>query len=603
MAFDLPTAFADAVEHHKAGRTAQAEQGYRRIVSAHPEAADAWHLLGILAYQGGKAADAVELISRAVELRPEEEDYRSNLGNALSSLGRSDEAIAAYQEAIRLAPGLLDARLNLGNALMRAGQLEEAAEQYGAVLEQHADHPQALNNLGTLLRAQERQDEAIACFEQALAAVPDYRDALLNLGRALLGGNRAAEAIERLEQHLQARPDDADVHALLGASLWASGHLTEACPAFERAIALKPDAELYNDLGAVRRELGQQEPARAAFANALEFDPECAAAHANLGTLHLENDPRAAVPHFERALEIDPEHAIARYSLGAAHQEFGDLDGARKSFEQVLALVPDFHPAYYNLLCIYRLRELTDEARALAARWVENAPDDATAQHFAAAYGVVDAPERCSDEYVRQEFDTFSRTYEKRLATIQYRGPGLLQEALEESLPPPDGSLAVLDAGCGTGLCAPVLAPYAMRLVGVDLSEGMLEKADGRGYDELVAAELTAYLGDHAAEFALIVSGDTLLYFGALEPVAAAASRALTDGGHLAFTVERLADGDAGPGYELTESGRYRHSPSYVRRALEDAGFTVPLLREATVRMESSQAVTGLVVLARKSSG
>ena len=37
-------------------------------------------------------------------------------------------------------------------------------------------------------------------------------------------------------------------------------------------------------------------------------------------------------------------------------------------------------------------------------------------------------------------------------------------------------SLDVLDAGCGTGLCGPLVAPYARRLVGVDLSEAMLAR-------------------------------------------------------------------------------------------------------------------------------
>ena len=56
-------------------------------------------------------------------------------------------------------------------------------------------------------------------------------------------------------------------------------------------------------------------------------------------------------------------------------------------------------------------------------------------------------------------------------------------------------SLDVLDAGCGTGLCGPLIAPYARRLVGVDLSERMLDQARARNvYDELVRRELTAYL-------------------------------------------------------------------------------------------------------------
>ena len=38
----------------------------------------------------------------------------------------------------------------------------------------------------------------------------------------------------------------------------------------------------------------------------------------------------------------------------------------------------------------------------------------------------------------------------------------------------------MLDAGCGTGLCGPLIAPHARRLVGVDLSGQMLAHARER---------------------------------------------------------------------------------------------------------------------------
>ncbi|MCX4239251.1 class I SAM-dependent DNA methyltransferase [Paraliomyxa miuraensis] len=62
--------------------------------------------------------------------------------------------------------------------------------------------------------------------------------------------------------------------------------------------------------------------------------------------------------------------------------------------------------------------------------------------------------------------------------------------------------LDVLDAGCGTGLCAPLLRPLARTLVGVDLSGKMLDQARRRGgYDELIEAELTEMLDAHAARY------------------------------------------------------------------------------------------------------
>ena len=38
----------------------------------------------------------------------------------------------------------------------------------------------------------------------------------------------------------------------------------------------------------------------------------------------------------------------------------------------------------------------------------------------------------------------------------------------------------MLDAGCGTVLCGPLVAPFARRLVGVDLSARMLDQAKAR---------------------------------------------------------------------------------------------------------------------------
>jgi predicted TPR repeat methyltransferase len=163
--------------------------------------------------------------------------------------------------------------------------------------------------------------------------------------------------------------------------------------------------------------------------------------------------------------------------------------------------------------------------------------------------------------------------------------------------------LAALDAGCGTGLCAPLLAPFVARLTGVDLSPQMLAKARQRGgYDELVQGEMTQYLSAHEAEFDLIVSADTLCYFGALSTVLACARSALREGGVLIFTVEHAEDpGDVG--YRLNPHGRYSHGEDYVRRGLDAARLEVLATSRAVLRMESGYPVIGLLVSARKPAG
>ncbi len=209
-------------------------------------------------------------------------------------------------------------------------------------------------------------------------------------------------------------------------------------------------------------------------------------------------------------------------------------------------------------------------------------------------------PARAADEYVRTSFDHFALNFEKKLERLEYRAPELVAAAGARALGAPKGELAVLDAGCGTGWCGPLLRPYSRRLTGVDLSPAMIERARGRGiYDELIVAELTAHLEAVADAYDFIASADTLVYFGDLRPVAAAAAGALRSGGLLIFTVEKAAANDAEDrGYFLQPHGRYCHTEDYVRTVLTEAGLTVREMTTGVLRKEMGEPVEGIVASA-----
>jgi predicted TPR repeat methyltransferase len=94
------------------------------------------------------------------------------------------------------------------------------------------------------------------------------------------------------------------------------------------------------------------------------------------------------------------------------------------------------------------------------------------------------------------------------------------------------------------------------------------------------------------------VSADTLVYFGALDAVVAAADRALRPGGRLVFTVEESVGGP-GAGYELGTSGRYRHTHEHVRAVFSETNLDVEIA-PAELRLEAGEPVAGLVVLGSK---
>ena len=209
-------------------------------------------------------------------------------------------------------------------------------------------------------------------------------------------------------------------------------------------------------------------------------------------------------------------------------------------------------------------------------------------------------PVRASDEYVEAIFDEFASSFDAKLSKLSYRAPAIVGAMLDDAGIPASRQLDVVDAGCGTGLCGTYLAPYARRLIGVDLSGGMLARAREKNlYDELERAELTEYLRRHPAAFDVIVSADTLVYFGALDEAAATASAALRPGGVLIFTVEEWAEGGDAE-FTIGTHGRYSHARNYVDRVLTGAGLRPEIVR-AELRMESGLPVAGLAVRATKS--
>ena len=122
-----------------------------------------------------------------------------------------------------------------------------------------------------------------------------------------------------------------------------------------------------------------------------------------------------------------------------------------------------------------------DKAVQLFEEWLKEEPDHPVVAHLLAACTGRGVPARASDECVEIIFDDFADElrFEAGAPALSRPGTGR-SDADGLGCRRPSRSLDVLDAGCGTGLCGPLVAPYARRLTGVDLSAGMLESGGGR---------------------------------------------------------------------------------------------------------------------------
>ncbi|MFH0730436.1 MAG: tetratricopeptide repeat protein [Pseudomonadota bacterium] len=427
-------------------------------------------------------------------------------------------------------------------------------------------------------------------------------DEALHLALKLHKGNCLPEAEHLYKLILKSAPENLNALHFLGLLCHQQNRHEEAVALIERIIVLSPDnADAHNNLGNVLEGLGRGAESEACYRKAISLNPGHGPAHNNLGVVLMAlNRSVEAVEAYRSAAELAPNSAEFRYNMGNALRKSGDLDGAISAYREAVSLAPDYAVAWQGLARSYLLANRREEAADMFEKWLEKDPGNPVILFLKASFLEKDAPERAPNLYIEQVFDDLANSFDSHLiAHLEYRAPALLTEALAAAIPEPAATLDILDAGCGTGLCAPLLRPYARCLSGVDLSPGMLARARGRKiYDELILAELTDFLNQKSKAFDIIASADTLCYFGVLESVFKAAAGALKSDGILAFTLEDA--GDDSEGFRLNSHGRYAHSRSYVKTALEAAGLGIHSISFAILRKENEEPVPGQIVVSRK---
>jgi predicted TPR repeat methyltransferase len=431
-------------------------------------------------------------------------------------------------------------------------------------------------------------------LDRALSfAVEQHKEAFLARSAAKLEHARVL-----YERVLDGAPEQPDALHYLGVLMHQVGKSERSIELIRKAIAARPGrSEMYNNLGNVLKEQGRPLEAAEAYRIAIDLGAAGADAESNLGTtLKAAGHIHEAIASFERAIALDPDHAQAHHNLGNALVRVRKLTEATSHFQKAIAQAPRLSAARHSLAQTLRHEGRTDESLDVLREWARFEPSNPTAAHLLAACSQTDVPGRASDGFVRESFDALAETFDDHLRDLEYRAPDLVAAAVRRDLGAPDAQLGVLDAGCGTGLCAAFLRPYARKLVGVDLSGGMLAKARTLGvYDELVDGELTAFLSQHGNTYDVVVSADTFCYFGDLGQIAAAVATALRPGGRLVFTVEHDASGPNG--FRLHPHGRYSHTEEYVRAVLAAAGVSVRSVEHAVLRKERGEPVGGLVVV------
>ena len=384
-------------------------------------------------------------------------------------------------------------------------------------------------------------EPAEQCFRSSLAHMPGRVSTLVNLAATLLALDKQQEVLSVTADILTQEADNQDALLHRATALGVLGRMDEALAHFDQLLALNDG-------------VGEFWSRQAQTLQALERHNE-------------------AFASYQRAVALDSTLTTAWVNLGSLLRESGRRQESAHAFRQAIANGADTE------LVRYYLASVTDDNK------VQTAPSSAP-QH-----------------YVQALFDGYADNFDSHLVNVLgYKTHVLLNQHLQ-TVAPARRFESTLDLGCGTGLCGGLIHPHTTHLVGVDLSQQMLDKAAQLGvYDELAQGDIVEHLrkkiAAHTPPHDLVMATDVFVYIGDLKPTFEATHAAMQAGGIFCFSAE--ATHDEAQDFELLPSLRYAHSERYLRSLASAHGFEVMLLRREPIREDQRKSIMGFLVYLRR---
>jgi predicted O-linked N-acetylglucosamine transferase (SPINDLY family) len=243
---------------------------------------------------------------------------RLTLGDCARKSNNLHRAGEWYRSVLEIDPNNFAAHCNYGSVMLVEKKFNVAEEHFREAIRINSEKKQLLNSLGTAIFEQKRYDEAAECFREAMAGgVSDIPSGIALLRALLMGGkiDQAKGLIDTLSIQFSGSP------------------------------------QLYNATGNAYREFGDEVTARDYYVKALQFQPDYAEAHYNLGCIMRQwNLLDEAMGCFKNAVKFDPLNVTAVVDYGETLQIIGLCDDAESAFKKALSIDSTCSIAWDNML-------------------------------------------------------------------------------------------------------------------------------------------------------------------------------------------------------------------------------------------------------------
>ncbi|MBR5130260.1 MAG: tetratricopeptide repeat protein [Alphaproteobacteria bacterium] len=573
------------------GRVDEAEELVRRVLNIEPTHGDGLYLLGLIAFQSGALDPASDLLYQAVKLYPQQDNYALALASVLQKQNRLDEALSFYEKykdnplvlaqmgmiyakkrqtewahsafskAIELDKGIADAYIGLAMLAKRENNFEKSEQ----LLLQSPQTPDVLYRLASLYRHMDNPSKALTYINNALSSMNNY--VFLNEKGLIL------EALGQDEEALRMYLSATDMNTYY--------------------------ADAFANQGNIYLKRGQHDLAEDAYKRALALDNKFFMAHHNLATLlYRQGRKYEALDHYQEAVIIDSKNMSAVYNLGIIQEDVGEFSEAAGLYFN--ALVGSFeNPALEFRIAsvLERLFKSSKDGKKQALDfvkgWVKHFPDSVVALHTQdALLGKKSSDKKdIAKAYAEKLYDVFASEYNECMKKMQASVIDAAAEMIQDKQ-----FDSVLDLACGTGTFGLKLKQNFNTLLGVDISQKMLDEAQKTSvYDKLEHMPIDDYFQSSNDKFDLIMALEVTGYLDNLSELFEGAKTHLHSDGQFIFSIEYPLDKNE---TELSVNGRYLYSMEFTKQALEKAGLTVAEVKEINLRREGNDYAKGAVLIA-----
>ncbi len=301
--------------------------------------------------RAGRSAVAEQIYRRVLARQSERKSALVGLGRLLLLERRFEEAVEIWRRAVEVNPRRTEAQFQLARALHRSRRFEAAAAQYLNVL--------ALDPL----------------HQKAFEALEQLSERLARTGGAGVAAIEAATALaqQMLAQEPRSKRIRSNALALL-ASLRSKTDPDSAAENWAQLAAQDPRSiEPLLQIARIRKRQQRGDEARRFFQAVLDRDPDHVEALAGYGQLLAASDPAASIRHFVAWAERQPRDVAPRLELAQLYQKTQQRERADETYREILERLPGDRNALSRLAQILsrdpaRLELALDLWRRIAER-------------------------------------------------------------------------------------------------------------------------------------------------------------------------------------------------------------------------------------------